>query len=178
MTTASSGDGVHMQRKAAAGKVFGVVEVVDNAHFSESYNNIAQDYTRHCVSWVEVTVEPTDWIEAHASGQVDQKGTTIMEVVQKLEVLYAGVWHEMSEETGVNIGARTSANIAAHLDRHHEDFSAHGVFDIRALNLPGARRVLVCWCFRARDSNMPAVIPQDSTRVIVKVYREFAVAAA
>lgn len=173
MATASSGDGLHVERKAAPGKFFAVVNVVDNAHNSEHYNNIAQDYSRHLITFVRVDVEPTDWIEAHASGQIDQKGTTIMEVVQKLEVHYAGSWHEMSEETGVNINARTSANIEAHLDRHHEDFAQYGMFDVRQLNLAGPATILVGWNFRARDSNASAIIPADSTRMIVKVYREF-----
>lgn len=178
MSTQSSGDGLHVQRKAAPGKFFAVVDVVDSAHNSESYNNIAQTYSRHCIAWVQVDVEPGDWIEAHANGQVDQEGYTIMEVVQKLEVLVGSTWHEMSEETGVNINARTSANISAHLDRHHEDFAAYGIFDVKAFNLSAPRSILVGWCFRARDSSTAAVIPADSARVVVKVYREMGPFAA
>lgn len=173
MATTSSGDGLHTERKAAPGKFFAVVTAVDSAHNSESYASIAQTYSRHCVVWVDVDVEPNDWIEAHANGQVDQEGTHIMEIVQKLEVLNNGTWHEMSEETGVNVNARTDANIAAHMDRHHEDFSAYGMFDVKSLNLTAPKKILVGWCFRARESTTSAIVPRDSTRLVVKVYREF-----
>lgn len=176
MATTSSGDGLHFERKAAAGRFFGCVTVADSADNSESYSSIAQTYQRHCIVWVEVDVEPNDWIEANANGQIDQESTHVMEVVQKLEVLIAGVWHEMSEETGININGRSSENISNQLDRHHEDFAAYGFFDVRRLNLTAPRKILIGWCFRAREGT--AIVPTDSARMVVKVHREFQGAAA
>lgn len=172
-TVSSSGDNVTMVRTPAPGAFFAVAQVMDSEHNSESYTSIPQNYTRTPIVWVDFQVQPNDWIEVHASGQVDQKGEYIMEVVQKLELLVDGSWWEISEETGVNINARTSQNISQLLDRHHEDFMAHGVFDIRRLNFTQPRRVLAAWSFRARESTTSAVVPLDSSRIIVKVWREF-----
>jgi hypothetical protein len=166
-----------IRRKAAPGNFFGVIECVDSADYGERYTSISMDYTPHSVVSVAVSVRRGDWIEAFANGQIDNESVTnVIEVCQQLKFYRDGAWYEIGEETGVNIGARSSANIAAHLDRHHEDFAASGVvLDLDGLNLPTTwdARLEVHWFFRAQNGGTSAPVPADSARLVVKVYREF-----
>jgi hypothetical protein len=159
-------------RWPAPGNFFAVAHIVDSGDGCERYTSIAMDYTPHSIVQVNVPVRPGDYIKAEANGQIDNESVTnVIEVCQQLKVYHSGVWHELSEETGVNIGARSSANIAAHLDRHHEDFAASGFFDLSDLARPGS--IEVHWFFRARNGGTSAPVPSDSARLIVEVWREF-----
>jgi hypothetical protein len=159
-------------RYARPGNFFAVSHFVDTGDDGERYTSIAMDYTPHSILYVTVPVRPGDYIKAQANGQVDQESVTnVIEVCQVLKGYHGGVWYEMGEELGVNIGARSPANIAAHLDRHHEDFAASGFLDLSMITTP--RTVEVHWFFRARNGGTSAPIPADSARLFVEVWREF-----
>jgi hypothetical protein len=161
-----------IRRKAAPGNFFGLVCIVDSGDDGERYRSIAMDYTPHSIVSVTVPVAPGDFIKASANGQIDQESVTnVIEVCQQLKIYHTGDWHELSEETGVNINARSSANVSAHLDRHHEDFAASGFYDLNVLRWPTV--VEVHWFFRARNGGTSAPVPADSARLVVEVYREF-----
>jgi hypothetical protein len=170
----SSGDGHSLERVAAPGKFFALVHHINTMDNSENYTSIAQTYTRHSVVWSLLTVKPGQFIKFGANGQVDQKGLTTMEIVQKIEI-YDTVtqsFYEGTEETGVNINGRTSAATSEHRDRHHEDFATSGSFDTSILGLTEPRDIYVMWNFRARESTTSAVVPIDSARLTIDVYEE------
>jgi hypothetical protein len=160
-------------RQASPGNFFAVTYIADSGDSGERYSSIAMDYSPCSVVSVNVPVQRGDYIRAYANGQIDQESVTnVIEVCQQLKFYQNGAWHEISEETGVNISARSWANVRAHLDRHHEDFAASGFLDLSApLFLTGGAEVH--WFFRARNGGTSAPVPSDSSRLIVEVWREF-----
>jgi hypothetical protein len=159
-------------RYARPGSFFAVSHWVDSSDDGERYTSIAMDYQPHSIVSVTIPVRPGDYIKAQANGQIDQESVTnVIEVCQVLKGYHGGVWYEMNEETGVNINARSAANIAAQLDRHHEDFTALGFLDLSMITTP--RPVEVHWMFRARNGGTSAPIPADSARLFVEAWREF-----
>jgi hypothetical protein len=159
-------------RQASPGNFFAVAYIADSGNAGERYTSIAMDYTPHSIVEVHVPFQRGDYLMAYANGQIDQESVTnVIEVCQQLKLYHNGTWYEIGEETGVNINARSWANVRAHLDRHHEDFAASGFFDLR--ELPSSGWLEVHWFFRARNGGTSAPVPSDSARLTVEVWREF-----